>query len=147
MVSHLCNCAPRGTITVVTCLLPLSSIAASTDNTTMQTAVVLPAGGQSAGAVPVQNVVILPQHVAPSPKSVIMPNYSSRSSLLLGSTQIAIGILCILLNAVAIHTYSPESIIGHGTWGGIFVSTLKLDLSGYHLDYQLKGHCIEFGVV
>ena len=100
-------------------------MAASTDNTTMQTAVVVPPGG--AVQTPVQNVVILPQYMAP-PQSAILPNYSSRSSLILGSTQIAIGILCIIFNAVAIGTDAPEAIIGHGIWGGIFVSTLELSL-------------------
>ncbi|KAI0207153.1 hypothetical protein LSAT2_008172 [Lamellibrachia satsuma] len=86
----------------------------------MQTTTVLPPGGQQAGAVPMQNVVIMPQYVTSQPEPQVWTNYASKSSLILGATQIAIGLLCILFNAVAIGAHSTTAVVGHGIWGGLF---------------------------
>jgi len=84
----------------------------------MQTTTVLPPGG----AVPAQNVVFVPQYVTSQPAPRIWANYASKSSTALGATQMMIGLLCVLCNAVAISAHSPTALIGHGIWGGLFVS-------------------------
>ena len=90
----------------------------------MQTTTVLSPGGQQTGAVPMQNVVIVPQYVTSQPVPQVCTNYASKSSFILGATQIAIGLLCILFNAVAIGAHSATAVVGHGIWGGLFVSYL-----------------------
>ena len=84
----------------------------------MQTTTVLPPGG----AVPVQNVVFVPQYVTSQPQPRIWANYASKSSTALGATQMVIGLLCVVCNVVAIVAHSPTAVAGHGIWGGLFVS-------------------------
>ena len=88
----------------------------------MQTSTVLSPGAQPVGALPMQNVMILPQYVTAPPPSTIWATYASKWSSALGVTQIVIGILCIVSNAVAMGAGSPVATTGHGIWGGCFVS-------------------------
>ena len=89
---------------------------------TMQTSTVLSPGAQPVGALPMQNVVIMPQYVTAPPPSTIWATYASKWASALGATQIVIGILCIVSNVVAMGAGSPVATIGHGIWGGCFVS-------------------------
>ena len=74
------------------------------------------------------------QYPARSPDSGKFPEYSSRSSLILGSIQLMIGVLCILLNVIGIilTATSPEAYdqvifyLGYGIWTGIFVSLISV---------------------
>ena len=74
---------------------------------------------------PGQTIVI--QTVAQSTVNRSYESYPAKASLIFGGTQLAIGILLIILNIVGICIEAWLAFIGHGIWCGIFVSeTLKL---------------------
>ena len=96
---------------------------------TMQTTTVLTPGGQLAGGVPVQNVVIIPSYG----EARIWTNYASKTSLKLGVTQIIIGVLCIVFNITAIAEHVWNTSFGPGIFGGLFVSSLHVQEICLHL--------------
>ena len=48
--------------------------------------------------------------------------YSKRSCLVLGALQIVVGFVAIIIHAVGLGVGMAMSHVGHGIWGGIFVS-------------------------
>ena len=88
----------------------------------MQTTTVLTPGGQLAGGVPVQNVVIIPSYG----EAQIWTNYASKTSYKLGVTQIVIGVHCIAFNITAIVKNTFMTSFGPGIFGGLFVSSLHV---------------------
>jgi len=85
----------------------------------MQTTTVLTPGGQYAGGVPVQDVVIIPSYG----EARVWTNYASKTSFKLGVIQIVIGVLCIVFNITAIAEQATLMSLGPGIFGGLFVSS------------------------
>ncbi len=56
-----------------------------------------------------------------APVSNIRENYAVKQALILGATQIMIGILSIIFQIVAICVYAALAVVGAGIWCGIMV--------------------------
>ena len=67
-----------------------------------------------------------------TPTTSRMTKYNSWVSYVCGSIQMAVGVLCIVINSVGIYKLTNifyigmEFYIGHGIWGGVFVRFIHL---------------------
>jgi len=54
----------------------------------------------------------------------VWTNYDQTTSIALGYAHIVVGILCIIVNIIAIIIHSFLGQVGAGIWGGVFVSVI-----------------------